>query len=48
LGPRSRSSGERTRRQRMDTGPIQGRPVHPRFCWCFYNSEEFYASNRDS
>src|SRR5579862_7791102 len=37
-GPRPRTSGGCTRRERMDTGPARavqraGRPVQPRFCW---------------
>lgn len=32
MGPQSRYSGDCTRRQRMDTGPLRAL-VHPRFCW---------------
>jgi elongation factor G len=46
LGPRSRNSGDRTRRQRMDTGPTMGRPVHPRFCWRFFRSQESREQSR--
>ena len=44
-GPQSRSSGDCTRRERMDTGPPDswwgGTPVQPRFCFSKPDSDRY-------